>query len=415
MPRFDCALGIFTVKTLHSHQGMYFTYGGFGHYLAAMRESFADVVLFAHVRHTPPGPGFYEIPGGNLRVVELPYVRGELQTVRALPKVWRRAKRGLAGVDLVHARMPDYTGIVGALLARRASVPCFIQVIADWATQGRAIPWTKRYGLGALLKLHMAIYDRFERSICRGQLVFAQGTAAYEKHRANADAHLVCSSAHHESDIVPARPRFQSRVHRILNVARLTSEKNQQLLIRALAALRADGGNWELVLVGEGPQESRLRGLSRELGVADFVEFTGMVQRGGRLWQCFDEADLFILPSRSEGTPKVLLEAMARGLPVVAAAVGGVPSIVSHDHNGLLFRDNSLDDLLLQMKRVAGDHSLALRLATSATSTAREHTIGEETRRMLELVQQRLLASSEPCDGGQRRAAVNQASSGRRP
>ena len=201
---------------------------------------------------------------------------------------------------------------------------CFCQIVDDWSVQARATPATRKYGLGLLMKLHLYVYDAMERLACRGQLVFAQGQSCFDKHRRHSACELVLSAAHHFGDIVAPPRRFQRRPFTILNVARLTGVKNQQLILQALGRLLAEGEDWRVKLVGEGPSLDALRAKVSELGLHERVEFVGQVQRGADLWRHFDAADCSVLCSRSEGTPKVLLEAMARGLPIVASAVGGV-------------------------------------------------------------------------------------------
>lgn len=380
-------LGIFTVKNLVWHAGAHHTYGGFGEYLTAMRAEFPRTLLFAHVRTASPPSGHYLIPPGpDLEVVPLPYNRSEFDVLCSLPAMWRTAMARIDDVDVVHARMPDYTGIVGALAARRRGKPFFCQIVDDWYLAAGKMPWSRRGGLGTFMKLHLYLYDWCERQVCRGQLVFAQGATCFSKHAPHSDCEEVLSTAIHLEDIVAPRPRFAGPHFRILSVARLTGVKNQALILHALARLRREDTRWQLSLVGQGPYETRLRELAQTLGVADAVTFAGQVGRGPPLWSQFDDADCFVLSSRSEGTPKVLLESMARGLPIVASRVSGVPSMVSHGNSGLLFEDNDVDALVDCLKRMAGDEALRNRAAATAQAFCREHTVELATRRMLDKV-----------------------------
>jgi glycosyltransferase involved in cell wall biosynthesis len=111
-------------------------------------------------------------------------------------------------------------------------------------------------------------------------------------------------------------------------VGRLSHEKGPDVFLEALA--RAP--EWEASLLGSGPQESSLRSQADALGIATRLKWHGMVPDAGSLLRAFDAV---VLSSRTEGTPVVLLEAMAAGVPVVATAVGGVPDVVS-DRDALL-------------------------------------------------------------------------------
>lgn len=380
-------LAIFTVKSIHKHQGRYYTYGGFGRYLSSIRAYFAETILVAHVRNAPPRPGDYEIPQDRLKIVGLPPIRNEFEALLTLPVQAWRCFFALQGVDVAHVRMPDYTGVLGAWACRLRNVPYFCQIIDDWAIFGKSIPWTKKYGLGTALKVHFMIYDWFERWAAKGQLVFAQGGTCHAKHADSADSRLVFSSAHTEDDVVTSpRPRFNDPTPLILNVARLTGVKNQALLLRAVAHLRDDGETWRLRLVGEGPSRSLLQAMIVKLDISDRVELIGKVNHGNELWKHFDEADVFVLSSFSEGTPKVVLESMARGLPVIATAVSGVPDMVPDEIRGLLLK--SPDDQLLvdALRRMRSDSQLRQTCVDNALQFALDNTVEIQNRTMMRVV-----------------------------
>jgi glycosyltransferase involved in cell wall biosynthesis len=196
----------------------------------------------------------------------------------------------------------------------------------------------------------------------------------------------VLSTAHHIGDIITPKPRFKKKPHTILTVARLTGVKNQQLTLQALSQLSAQGEKWRVVFVGEGPRREELGTIARKLGLESKVSFTGQVERGEALWKYFDDADCFVLSSRSEGTPKVLLEAMARGLPIVASAVAGVPTSVKHEERGLLFEDNNVDALVASLRRIAAEVELRERMVANANRFCIEHTVERATEHMLQKV-----------------------------
>jgi glycosyltransferase involved in cell wall biosynthesis len=151
--------------------------------------------------------------------------------------------------------------------------------------------------------------------------------------------------------------------------------KGFDLLLKAFAgseqALRLD-------IVGDGAHRSRYEQLAHDLGVADRVSFRGIVDKA-TVADLMREADVFVLASRFENNPVVLLEALSSGLPVVATAVGGVPEVVT-DERGVLVAPNDPDAL------AAGIDAIVTRLATfdGKELAARAHesfsleTIGSE-------------------------------------
>jgi glycosyltransferase involved in cell wall biosynthesis len=112
-------------------------------------------------------------------------------------------------------------------------------------------------------------------------------------------------------------------------VGRLIPVKGCDVFLRALTRLPDHG--WRATVVGDGPERSGLERLAASLGLPDRVHFTGAIPDAARL---FEGLDLFVLSSRSEGTPMVLLEAMGAGVPVVVTSVGGVPDVVRSPSDG---------------------------------------------------------------------------------
>lgn len=114
----------------------------------------------------------------------------------------------------------------------------------------------------------------------------------------------------------------------LLFVGNLVPVKGLDVLLEACRRLPGPRSQWQLHVVGAGPLEESLRSTAESLGLADSVSFHGPIAHA-ELPDWFRAADLFVLASRSEGVPNVLLEAAACGLPFVASRVGGIPEIAS--------------------------------------------------------------------------------------
>lgn len=126
---------------------------------------------------------------------------------------------------------------------------------------------------------------------------------------------------------------------KMLSVGRLSYEKGHDVLLRAFAETLAAGLQARLTIVGDGPERSSLESLARKLGIADAVRFTGVLL-DEPLAAEMRAADLFALPSRSEGFGVVLVEALATGLPVVATRSGGPADIVGSEDGVLVAPDD---------------------------------------------------------------------------
>ena len=154
-------------------------------------------------------------------------------------------------------------------------------------------------------------------------------------------------------------PAVGRRGDRVLTVGRLIPDKGTDVVVEAMA-----GNGGRLTVAGEGPERDRLVGLARARGVD--ARFEGYVGRE-RLEALFREASCLVLGARrGEGRPNVLLEAMARGLPVVATPIAGVSDLVADGVNGLLVPAGEPGALRAALARLEREPGLADRLGRAA-------------------------------------------------
>jgi sugar transferase (PEP-CTERM/EpsH1 system associated) len=146
-------------------------------------------------------------------------------------------------------------------------------------------------------------------------------------------------------------------------VGRLTSVKQQHLLLRAFKQILDKVPRVHLLFVGDGPLLADLRRLARDLAVESVTHFAGYQSQPQRYLHVID---IFALTSASEGIPQALLEASAAGIPVVSSRVGGVPEVVDHGRTGLLFDNGDHQGLAHCLMALLNDDKLARRLAEAA-------------------------------------------------
>ncbi len=177
-----------------------------------------------------------------------------------------------------------------------------------------------------------------------------------------------------EADVVQLRAKLKlNNASVLLSVGRLSQEKGHADLLRALDRLRTSKSaapGLHLVLVGDGPERQRLEKLCYTLRLENCVTFTGY-QSDVRPY--FAMADIFVLPSHSEGSPNVLLEAVAAGLPIVATAVGGLPEVLTNEVNALLVPKHDIAQLANALARLLNDSSLRQRLAENGKEILTQH------------------------------------------
>lgn len=161
----------------------------------------------------------------------------------------------------------------------------------------------------------------------------------------------------------------------ILSVARQYPRKNTRALIAALPRIRARIPQARLRIVGGGPELPTLRALVRRLGLGDAVDLLGALPDDRSVRAEFARAALFALPSRQEGFGIVFLEAMAAGLPVVAANAGAVPEVVADGVVGHLVAPDDADGLADAVAGLLEDRARATRMGDAGRARVRRYAL----------------------------------------
>ena len=172
-------------------------------------------------------------------------------------------------------------------------------------------------------------------------------------------------------------------------VGRLSPEKNQALLIDAMAPLLDPRRH--LVIVGEGPVRGDLERQARTTWRPELIHFTGARHDVAELMSAFD---VFALTSNSEGLPLVLLEAMAMGLPVLSSSVGGIPDLVEHGVTGFLVPPGDCIALVTQLVFLASRPQAALDVASAARRLVLTRHSTEQMAQDYESLYRRVLRTS---------------------
>jgi glycosyltransferase involved in cell wall biosynthesis len=155
-------------------------------------------------------------------------------------------------------------------------------------------------------------------------------------------------------------------------VANVRPVKNYPFLLRTMARIAGTHPHVRLLSVGGGPQLEEMKALARSLGVADRVQFTGLVKD---VRPYLAAMDAFALCSSVEGNPNVVLQAMAMGVPVISTSVGEVPYLIEHDVSGLLFAPGDESAFVANVGRLAGNDRYRQTLAEVAWRRARTYSL----------------------------------------
>lgn len=182
----------------------------------------------------------------------------------------------------------------------------------------------------------------------------------------------------------PAQPHNTAR--RFVCVGRLSPEKGQFVLIDALAELRRQGVDAELVLAGDGELRSALEQHSARRGVADRIRITGWIS-GAAVRQEIEASRALVLSSFAEGLPVVLMEAMACARPVIATRIAGVPELLRDGRDGWLVAPGNALELAAAMRQCLDTDAPGLeRIGATARARALERHDVDRSARQLSII-----------------------------
>jgi glycosyltransferase involved in cell wall biosynthesis len=295
---------------------------------ATARELSVLATLFDEVRHvaclhdeTPPASAL-PYTAENIELVPVPPTGGatigaKLDIVRMLPHYAATIRRELHDADAVHVRCPDNVSM------------CALAILSVTRTPRRR--WIKYAGNWQPVAREPLFYGLQRRWLARGRH-HAQVTVNAAAEASVGHVHAVANPCLTDDEIVRgsqiAAHKALSSPVRLLFVGHLGAAKNPQAAIDAVALLRDRGIATTLDVAGEAADLEPFRVRARALDCADTIVFHGALPRE-RLDPLYASANLLVLPSRTEGWPKVLSEGMAFGAVPIATAVGSIESVLS--------------------------------------------------------------------------------------
>ena len=307
--------------------------------------------------------------------------RNVLHTLRLLQKKIRTE-----GYDLIHCHGAR-GNMMGAMLRRSTGLPVVTTVHSDYRLDYLGRPFSRiSYGTVNTIALRFLDY-RIGVSDAMVDLLISRGFdpdklfAIYNGIDFTLPPPAMDRTAYYRS--VGLNADDDSVVVGI--AARLNPVKDIATLIRGFARAHASCPNLRLLIAGDGEQRAMLEGLARDLGVAPFVCFAGWISDTNTFYQSID---INTLTSLSETFPYALTEGARACLPTVSSRVGGVPYLIDHGVNGLLFSPGDADELARHLITLARDpvqrQHLGCRLRQKGVE---EYSLESTVRRQLEIYQ----------------------------
>jgi glycosyltransferase involved in cell wall biosynthesis len=301
-------------------------------------EVFDQVLVFARVRRED---GFVGQPeklaeGPNVEFFEIPYFRGPSQYLRARSNLARLAREAVLHSDAFLLRVP---GLVGTMVAKalwRVRRPYAVQVVSDpWDVFGAG-----RVG-GTLRPVYRHVLTQDLKRICKSAEVLQYVTQRSLQARytpsntafVSAWSDVQIGSAILSEDELRARVnslRAATKRSKILGWVGTLQEpyKRPDILLKAAAICSGRGLDFKVRFAGGGRLQPEYERLAAQLGIAEKVEFLGLLPAGRPVFEFIDSLDIFVMSSPAEGLPRAMIEAMARGCPCIGSNSGGIPELL---------------------------------------------------------------------------------------
>jgi glycosyltransferase involved in cell wall biosynthesis len=171
----------------------------------------------------------------------------------------------------------------------------------------------------------------------------------------------------------------------ILFIGHLEPFKGIFELLDGFYKINKQNRNSKLMIIGEGHQEKKVRNKVLEYQINEAVIFTGKISPE-EIQNYYQMADIFVLPSYTEGLPLVVVEAMACGLPIVASCVGGIPEVVENNENGFLIPPRNVGELKTKLEQLIVDQDLREKFGNKSLKIVNENfNIEYKVKKMINL------------------------------
>ncbi len=304
-----------------------------------------------------------------------------------LPRLWQLLRRGQ--FSILHCHL-GASNILAKPLGRWVGIPAILS--HDHTNDRLRIEnrWVFRLDQWA-----NGFADAFAAvsESCRNFLIQAEGIPAEKITLVpNAiDAAHYCPGACGRNE---ARARFGLSPQDLVlaGVGRLNPQKNFALLLEVAAELASDFPQLRLVLAGNGPEEADLRRRAAELGLTKRVVFLGLVEDSRTVYAA---ADLLVMPSRFEGLPMTLLEALASELPVVASALDGIAEVIESGRNGILVPEGDRDGFVCAIRAALSAPEKRQAMGQAGRKTILQHYSAARMAAQIEHLYDQLLEKAD--------------------
>jgi len=368
---------VFYGMLFRKYDSKYYCNGAFGRYIDELARRYEFVYLCVPVKNlSEKDYDEYFIRSSNVLIQNIPAFDSYLGAIKNARKIKRAieiaSKKWNSPVIL---RWPAPFFYFVARICKKRCLPLMLHLVAD--TTKVVNEGTKYKGLYKILALNWAKYLDFKMAQLLVEYpALINGVDLRRLYDYNDSKNReIRTSTIFRNEISDRINNFDRNAIKILYVGYFRHEKGLQFLFKAISELKVKGYNPHLTLVGSGPLKGNLEDLARKLDIASSVDFLGHIPMGTKLFNEYRRHNVFVLPSISEGTPRVLIESMACGLVTIATDAGGSSFTIEDGCNGLLIPPKDPQSLVDAIAAIVDDPSLQKRLIQNGYKFAYDNSI----------------------------------------
>lgn len=296
------------------------------------------------------------VSGKGMEFCELPFYRGPWQFAKQYPQIKKIVNKNIEKCDCAILRIPDQLSFQIFRKLKKLQKPTAVEVVAH--PRDLYAPGTIKSFLRPFLRI---IWDINQKRICR----LADGVAyvtkdylqgryqsgiksvnkeRFETYYTSADLHKIYFTGVREIN------DFKKSCFKIIHISGINNHaKGHKELLEMMYNLKNKGLRHYLTFVGGGVLLEEFKKMCYNLGLEENIKFVGNVSEAEEITSLLKQSDLFIFPTMTEGLPRVILEAMAGGLPCISTNVGGIGELIAND---LLVKPNSVNCLEEKFKEI---------------------------------------------------------------
>jgi glycosyltransferase involved in cell wall biosynthesis len=316
--------------------------------------------------------GWTRADGEGVSFISIPYYVGLWQYLRRLRRIRQTLEEVARSAEAAILRVPSVLATHLTAVFDRHQHPYALEIIGDpWDVFA---PGIIQHPLRPYLRSRLTAQLRQQCSRACATMYVTERVLQARYPSNSAGLSIGCSDVDLRDEAFASAPRSREAFRRTITIITVASlaqlYKAPDVLLDAVAVCVAAGVDLKLLIVGDGKYRPELQRRTSALGLEGRVSFRGQLPAGLPIYQELDQADLFVLASRTEGLPRAIIEAMARGLPCIGSLVGGIPELLPPDD---LVPPGNIQSLASKIQEVVTDPDRLARMSARNLENARNY------------------------------------------